>query len=101
MDFAETELKKELLPLLRKKPQELEPITCWAERLVGETKNAMESLLPFTESEREFLDRLMDNGEIKPALLTEDEELAKRISIHPGLQWKALNVRKFISKGPS
>lgn len=63
--------------------------------LVKETRNALESLLPFIASEKEFLDRLLDHGEIKPILLTEDEGLAARIRHHPGLEWKALNVRDF------
>lgn len=45
-----------------------------------ETGNALESLLPFTESEKEYLDRLLNYGEIKPALLTSDEGLAERFS---------------------
>lgn len=95
VDFTESDLKKQLLPLLRKDAQELESITRWAERLVEETRSALESLLPFTASEKEFLDRLLDYGEIEPVLLTRDEGLAARIRHHPGLEWKALNVREF------
>ena len=95
VDFTESDLKKDLLPLLRKDAQELESITRWAERLVEETRNALESLLPFTASEKEFLDKLLDYGEIEPVLLTRDEGLADRIRHHPGLEWKALNIRKF------
>ncbi len=95
VDFTESDLKKDLLPLLRKDAGELESISHWAERLVEETRNALESLLPFTESEKEFLDRLLEYGEIEPALITEDQGLAARIRRHPGLGWKALNVREF------
>lgn len=63
-----------------------------------ETGNALESLLPFTEAEKEFFDRLLDYGEIKPTLLMEDEGLVERINRHPDLQWKTLNVRKFKGK---
>lgn len=96
--FTEREIKRELMPLLRKDAEELESVTRWAERLVEETRNALELLLPFTRSEKEFLDRLLDYGEIKPALLTDDEEIAARIEHHPGLEWKALNVREFKGK---
>lgn len=95
VDFTESDLKKELMPLLRKDAEGLESTTRWAERLVRETRNALEQLLPFTDSEKEFFDRLLDYGEIMPALLTGDEALAERISRHPGLEWKALNVREF------
>ncbi len=40
------------------------------ERLVKETRNALDSLLPFTESEKEFLDRLLGYGEVELLLLT-------------------------------
>ncbi|MGO9117538.1 MAG: hypothetical protein ACLQPD_07995 [Desulfomonilaceae bacterium] len=60
-----------------------------------ETRTALESLFLSTASEKEFLDRLLDYDEIVPSLLTEDEELAARISQHPGPEWKALIVREF------
>jgi hypothetical protein len=52
-------------------------------------------LLPFTEKEREFLDRLLDYGEIETSLLTDDPELGLKIREHPSLRWKALNVQQF------
>ncbi len=51
-------------------------------------------LLPFTSDELEFLNRLLDDGEIAAELLTDDAELADRIRKQPGLEWKASNVRK-------
>ena len=45
---------------------------------------ALESLLPFTASEKEFLDRLLDYCEIEPVLLTEDQGLAERTRYHSG-----------------
>jgi hypothetical protein len=51
-------------------------------------------LLPFTSDEREFLNRLLDDGEIDAGLLMEDEELQGRIEPQPWLHWKAQHVRK-------
>ncbi|MGH9410791.1 MAG: hypothetical protein ACRD1V_15210 [Vicinamibacterales bacterium] len=51
-------------------------------------------VLPLTSSEREFLDGLNDRGEINPELLTGDKRLQNLIRTHPGLLWKALNVRQ-------
>ena len=51
-------------------------------------------MLPFTDSERTFLDLLLERGEIVPKLLTADESLQGRIQHHPLLKWKALNVRQ-------
>jgi hypothetical protein len=53
-------------------------------------------VLPLRAPEKEFLDRLLDYGEIKAALLTSDESLADRIASHPGVQWKAINVQEHI-----
>lgn len=53
---------------------------------------------PFTEAEREFLDRVLDQGEIRAELLTADEALAGRIAQHPSLAWKAQNVRKHFGR---
>ena len=40
---------------------------------------------------------VVDHGEVNPALLTSDAELSDRIRRHPGLEWKARNVRQFKS----
>ena len=42
-----------------------------------------------------LLDKLLDHGEIDPTLLTDDRELVERIKTHPGLLWKAANVKSF------
>jgi hypothetical protein len=41
-----------------------------------------------------FLTRLNDGGEIVPELITEEQEERGIIASHPGLLWKAMNVRK-------
>ncbi|OGT61697.1 MAG: hypothetical protein A3E85_01985 [Gammaproteobacteria bacterium RIFCSPHIGHO2_12_FULL_45_12] len=55
-------------------------------------------LLPFTENEKIFLDRLLDEGEIEPSLIASDTDLQKKISLHPRLLWKAQNVKQFKAK---
>jgi len=47
-----------------------------------------------TAAEIEFLDRLNDQGLIVTPLLSSDGDLQSTIASHPGLRWKALNVRK-------
>ncbi|MEA3288293.1 MAG: hypothetical protein U9Q77_13100 [Candidatus Marinimicrobia bacterium] len=54
----------------------------------------MESLLPFTDSEQEFLDLILDKGRIDGSLLTQDPDLQQRIATHPSLNWKTINVKK-------
>jgi hypothetical protein len=43
--------------------------------------------------EREFLDLLLDKGEIDSTSLTADTALQERIQGQSLLEWKALNVR--------
>ena len=42
----------------------------------------------------ELLDHLNDRGEIVPELVTADPEMQRLLRGHPGLRWKALNVRQ-------
>ena len=65
-----------------------------ARSLNDECRKALRLVLPLAEAEREFLDRLLDHGEIVPALLTNDPELGMRIAAQPMLAWKSLNVRR-------
>ncbi|RLB82018.1 MAG: nucleotidyl transferase AbiEii/AbiGii toxin family protein [Deltaproteobacteria bacterium] len=94
--YSANELMNELVPVLRAdKTDNIRDPEIWASRLVEECCQAIAIVLPFTEAEREFLDRILDRGEIEPSLITTDEEMANKIRNHPGLQWKALNVREF------
>jgi len=62
--------------------------------LVDECKAYLGSVLSLREAEIAFLDALLNEGRIDASLLTDDPELIRRIEVHPGLQWKALNVRR-------
>lgn len=94
--YSADELMNELAPVLRFEERDnTHNPERWASRLVKECRQAISIVLPFSEGEHEFLDRILDHGDIKPSLITANEEMTKRIQIHPGLQWKALNVREF------
>ncbi len=96
VDFQEKDLRHQLLPLLRRDFIDVVgDIRSWTTRIVEECRERLAYVLPFTDAEAEFLNRLLDHGEIVPSLLTRDEDLAQRIQQHPMLQWKALNVQKF------
>ena len=73
----------------------------YKERLLEECREGLSVILPFRSQEKAFLDAVMDKGEIRPSLLTEDTDLARRIREHPGLEWKALNVRRHKGLDPS
>jgi len=93
--FDVHEFQNILFPVLRSQTvTDFQDPQSWASEMVEECKKALEIVLPFSDPELEFLDSILDHGEIKAELLTSDEILAKKIMAHPLLQWKALNVKK-------
>ena len=95
VDFDPAELTRLLIPTLdthaiqgQGSPAE------FGARLVRECRDGLSMVLPFNYAEREFLDLLLDKGEIDSTILTADETLQKRIQQQPLLEWKALNVKK-------
>jgi len=96
VDFDAMELARQLVLTLRVNAAEIqaEPAEYGA-RLVRECREGLSAVLPFTDSERTFLDLLLDRGVIDPTLLTADESLQRRIQSQPLLEWKALNVRQY------
>ena len=89
------EVDQQLVPMLR---GDIAPdrgeLDEWTRNLVVECRDMLSIVLPMTSPEREFLDRLNDRGEIVPELLTDDADHQAIIRSHPGLLWKALNVRE-------
>lgn len=95
IDFDAAELERELIPTFRiDAMQGTTSIAQYGARLVKESKELLSAMLPFTAEEKEFLDSLLDRGEIKADVLTSDIELQDRIQRHPLLKWKALNVKQ-------
>jgi predicted nucleotidyltransferase component of viral defense system len=95
VDSDTEELTRMLIPTLnaRETKEPLSP-TEYEARLVKECREGLSAVLPFTDSEREFLDLLLDRGVIDSTLLTTDESLQRRIQCQPLLAWKALNVKR-------
>jgi hypothetical protein len=85
----------QLVPMLRNdmRPKKHE-VAAWTDALIQEARNLLSVVLPLTEREREFLDRLNGNGEIIPELLTNEPVMQEVIRGHPGVNWKAMNVRR-------
>jgi hypothetical protein len=94
--FESEDLARQLIPTLRiNEAQTRAKSREFAVRLVEECRHLMSAVLPFTASERHFLDLLLEKGEIKPELLTLDTSLQEKIKKHPLLKWKAENVKQF------
>jgi hypothetical protein len=66
-----------------------------ATRLTQVRQTVASTLLAWRKNEREFLDRLMEKGEVAPDLLTKDPALRERVAVQPMLRWKALHVRRY------
>lgn len=90
------EVRSQLLPLLR---VEGRPFDGDSELIAGRLNEvcmaATERLLAWSDREREFIDRLSDNGEIVAELIADDPAAQALVREQPLLQWKAQNVREF------
>ena len=95
VDFDIADLEQRLIPTLRASGVESIRRDHFGKGLIEDCRNFLAWLLPFTEAEMEFLNRVLDEGEITPELLTADEDLQDRIRRHPLLEWKTVNVREF------
>jgi len=96
------EVDNKLVPMLRADvAPDRAALEAWTRQLVDECRQLLGIVLPLEPHEREFLSQLNDGGVIRPDLLTDDDRLASTIAEHPGLQWKALNVRKRLGLGGS
>jgi hypothetical protein len=60
----------------------------------GDCRELLRSLLPLEPGEIEFLRLVNEQGEVRPELLTADEQLRALIRSQPGLEWKVKNVRE-------
>jgi predicted nucleotidyltransferase component of viral defense system len=99
IDFDSKELKNNLLPVLNQQySQQMSNLNQWAEQLISGCKNILSHLLPFTQKEQDFLELVLQKGEIEPSLITADINLQQKISSHPGLLWKVTHVRNFKGK---
>ena len=96
VDFNPAELTRLLTPTLDARAiQEQGSPAEFGACLVRECREGLSMVLPFNDAERQFLDLLLDRGEIDSTILTADKALQKYIQQQPLLEWKALNVRQY------
>ena len=95
VDFEPRELLNRVIPLMRERQlDEVGDVVEWAKGAVRTCREALSCVLPLSDQEMAFLNALMDKGQIEPLLITQDEDMVRRIMAHPLLNWKAVNVRK-------
>lgn len=93
--FDPDEFARLLIPTLNRRFMEKQgPPAEYGKRLVMECQAKLEAVLPLNDPEREFLDLLLEKGEINASALTADKALQERIHSQPLLKWKALNVKR-------
>ena len=94
VDAAEADAM--LLPLLRgNHTPRRSDLAQWAKAHIADCRELLSMVLPLAKREQDFLERLNGQGEILPEALTEDQRLREIIRTHPGLLWKAQNVRQY------
>lgn len=96
ISFDEREIAQQLVPTLRAGlMRNGDTLIDFGRRLVAECQEQLSALLPFTDNERRFLDKLLDDGVIDAGQLTEDSDLRGKIERQPLLVWKVKNVREY------
>jgi predicted nucleotidyltransferase component of viral defense system len=94
VQFQPQELQNRLIPVIGgDQTSGTSNTSRWAQQLVEECRDALSILLPLAAAEQEFLDRLLDHGEIRTDVLDLDQRLSAIVQQHPALLWKAHNVR--------
>jgi predicted nucleotidyltransferase component of viral defense system len=96
--YDAVELRNQLVPVVRGEFLAGQDTGRWVETMIDECRQGLSMVLPMRQIEIEFLDGILDRGQIAPELLTADADMIHRIQAHPLLQWKALNVRKHIGR---
>ena len=69
-------------------------IEAWIEETVALCRERLSFLFDLSEKEREFLDGILDCGEVDADLLDVDPEIRSRIAAMPMLAWKTRHVRR-------
>ena len=70
-------------------------INPWIEETVAFCRERFAFLLDLTETELDFLDAVLDRGEINAGLLGISPEIRARITAMPMLAWKCKNIREY------
>lgn len=67
-------------------------------KLISECREKLDIILPFSDSEKNFLKEVNFTGNIYPEMVSEDESMQMNIRNQPMLAWKCLNVKNYRSK---
>lgn len=87
LNFEAEEIQAKLIPVLRR--TEFQKSSNWPKTLLAECKDKLSFLFPFQDKEKKFLNLLYEEGQLEPALLTEDRQMIEKILTLPLLKWRA------------
>ena len=68
-------------------------VDAWIEETVARCREELAFLFDLTANEREFLDGVLDRGDVDAALLDLETEICARIEAMPMLAWKSQHVQ--------
>ena len=97
MKFDLSQFKAQLIATLPAGSIVLSPEE-YLNKLITECREKLDIILPFSDSEKKFLEEVNFTGNIYPEMVSEDETMQINIRNHPMLAWKCLNVKNYRSK---
>ena len=93
LKFDTQQLRQELMETLAHGSVNETP-QVYLEKLLTGCRDKLNTVLPFSDAESEFLIAVNRRGEIKMELLDNSVPWCDAVNKHPMLQWKVFNVRK-------
>lgn len=95
------DIRNKLLPVLRqqKLPRKSVELKKWADNLLDKIKEQMTMILPLQAEEQKFIELIREKGDIRPDLITSDNNLQETILNHPAIKWSTIKSspkKKFI-----
>ena len=97
MKFDLSQFKAQLIATLPAGSITLSPEE-YLNKLISECREKLDIILPFSDSEKNFLKEVNFTGNIYPEMVSEDESMQMNIRNQPMLAWKCLHVKNYRSK---
>ncbi len=89
--LSERDFKNKLIPVVKSKSMIKEK--SFYQEIERTCEKIIAFILPYGEKELEFIEKINEHGIIEPKLITENENLCRRILNQPQLVWKCKNVK--------
>lgn len=89
IDFDLTDLRNRLIPVMHQMSvsRNTRELKEWAVTKIGELRERLADLFPLNENEKMFISKIRTEGIVSPELITNDSELAKKVTYHPAINW--------------